>query len=284
MPPKSAQQSTSHSHSHCPSVASTHHWGSQRLLPQSTALEGTTLDCPNQNAAHHSLHPPSHANSQHSIHPPSTPSQQAPLQPLPTSRQGSVQPHLPPSRQGSVHLPPSRQGSVQPQLHPSHQGSVRPSTQSCQGSVNPPPHAYNAMDQYKPQDDVLIYEQGRDNEEELRPQVSRKRPYANIIQLSGDEGDEGPEENQRPRLKRRLRQRAKQVPQTPIRPPQGVFAGPSTGTHSRTQRARPTIVMTNATPVPGARGNGHDAALDEDMEIREGTLLQPRTLTNTRPR
>jgi hypothetical protein len=311
IPPKPAQQPTSHAHSHCPSVASAHHQASQQPLPQSSTLEGTTLDLPNQNLAHHSLRTPSHANSQHSIHPPSPPSQQASLQPPPTSHQSSVQPHLPPSRQGSVQPstqshqgsvnPPShvynpmdqyepqvevsiygQQGPAQPHLPPSHQGSVQPSTQSRQGSVNPLSHAYNSMDQYEPQVEVSIYgQQGPVGEEEPWHRVSKKRPHANIVQLSGNQGNQRPDEDQQPRLRQRLRQRAQQVPQTPIRPPQGIFAGPSTGTRSQTRQARPTIVMTNATPAPGARSNGHDVALDEDTEIREGTFLR---LTNKRPR
>ena len=173
MPPKPAQQPTSRSHSRCPSVASAHPRASQQPLPQLSTSEGTTLGLPNQNLAHHSPHPPSHANSQQSIHPPSPPSRQASLQPPPTSRQGSVQPHHPPSRQGSV----------------------QPSTQSHQGSVKPPSHAYNAMDQHIPQDEVSTYEHSHVGEEELWPRVSKKRPFTNIVQLSGDEGDEGPDEN-----------------------------------------------------------------------------------------
>ncbi len=79
------------------------------------------------------------------------------------------------------------------------------------------------------------------------------------------------------------------MPQTPIRPPQdtGIFAGPSTGTHSQVQQTNPPFVMTDATPGPGGSGNGRDAAAldpDEDMETRPLNFLWPRTLTNKRSR
>ena len=152
-PPLSAQQPTSNSHSRHSSVAPIiHHQGSQQPFPQSSALEGTTLDV---------------LSGQHSVYPQFTLSQSASLQPPPTSRQGSVLPYLPTSRQGSVqpHLAPSRQGSVQPQLPCSHQGTaVQSPTQSRQGSVNPLSHT---MDRDKPQD-------------ETNARVSKKRPYVNV--------------------------------------------------------------------------------------------------------
>jgi len=160
--PTSCSHSRSHSHSHShsrfPSVAlSTHHLATQQ--PQSPALEGT-LDLPNQNPVHHSLHAPSHANYQCSIH---SPSWQALLQPPPTSCQGPVQPPL------------SHEDSVQPQLPPSCQGSVQPLLPpSRQSSVTPPPHTYNTMDQYEPEDQASISEQGHVSEEELWPGISKK--------------------------------------------------------------------------------------------------------------
>ena len=143
-PPMPAWQPTSSSHSRQPSVAP----ATQQPLPQSYALERTTLDLP---------------DGQHSTYPQSTLSQPASLRPPPTSHQGSVQPSLPPSRQGSVqpHLPPSRQGSVQPHPPPSRQGSVNLLS--------------HTVDQDEPQDEALMYEQHH-----IDAQVSKKRPHANV--------------------------------------------------------------------------------------------------------
>jgi len=105
------------------------------------------------------------------------------------------------------------------------------------------------MDQYEPQDDALIYEQSHTN-----AQVSKKRRHANV----GGSNE--------PKAKRK----AKKVPQTPIWPLQetGIFAGPSTGTRSQAHRTNPMIVMTDATPVPGASRNHRITAhfLSSDME------------------
>ena len=158
---------------------------------------------------------------------------QASLHPPPTSRRGSVQPHLPSSRQGSVqpHLPASRQGSVHPHLPSSRQGSVQPHLlASYQG------------------DEVSIYEQSP-----IDAPVSKKRSYTNVG------GPNGP----------RPKRQARKVPQTPIRPLQKtrIVAGPSTGTRSQARKTKPTIVMTDATPVSGASSNHHVAALLLDDEV-----------------
>ena len=187
-------------------------------LPQSPSSESATLDLP---------------DGQDSINLQSTLGQPASLRPLPTGHQGSVQPHL----------PPSRQGSVQPRLHHNHQLMVQASTQSRQGSVNPPSHT---MDPYELQDDALIYEQSH-----INAQVSKKRPYRSVG------GSNGP----------KAKRKAKQAPQTPVRPLRET-AGPSTGTRSQVRWTNPMIISTDATPGPGASGNRHVTALylNDDVE------------------
>lgn len=192
--PIPAQQPNSGLHSRPPSVGTlAHNQAPQQPLPQSSALEGATLDLFNV----HPLGQPA------SLQPP-PPSHQGSVQPsLPPNRQGSVQPHPPPNRQHSVqpHLLPSHQGSFQPQLLHSHQGMVQSSTQSRQGSVNP----------LGPQDEGSVYEQGH-----INAQASKKRPHASIG------GSKGP----------KAKRKARKAPQTPIRARQEI-AGPSTGTRSQ---------------------------------------------------
>ena len=160
----------------------------------------------------------------------------------PTHHQVTQQLFLPsPTLEGATLGPPShanRHHSIPPR--PSRQASLQLPPTSRQGSVevNPPPGAYNMMDQYRPQDEVVGNEQN-DIEEELRPQ---RRRYTSIVEPSS--GSENPP----PKRKRR----ARQVPQTPIRPQDaGTTAGPSTGTRSRVRRANPKITMTSATPTIG---------------------------------
>ena len=252
------------------------------LQPPPTSRQGSVQPPPIREGSTQCHLPPSH---QGSVQPPPShegstqrrlpPSRQGSVQPHhPPSRQGSPQRHLPPSRQGSVqpHLAPSRQGSAQPQLHPSRQGSVWPYPQSHEGSVNPPPSTYDATDQYEPEDETSINERGDIGEEELQPELSRKRPYTRIDQSSGDEGFSEP---QSPRVRR--------VPQIPVWTPQdtGNFAGPSTGTRSRVRQARPKIVTTDATPAPGTSSSSQVPALNLDvgMQVRKLDFLRPRALT-----
>ena len=177
-------------------------------------------------ANHLTLNTPSPSCNPQGHHRPPKPTQQ-PISHLhsscPPSHQGSVQPHLPPSPQGSaqLHLPPSCQGSAQPQLHHGHQGSAQPSTHSCHSSVNPPSTIFNTMNQYEPEDEVLIYDQDDIGEEEVHFNLSRKWSYTKFTQSSDGESSS---ETQL--------MKAKQMPQVPIWPPwdASTFAGPSSGT------------------------------------------------------
>ena len=103
---------------------------------------------------------------------------------------------------------------------------------------------------------MSIYEQSP-----IDAPVSKKRSYTNVG------GPNGP----------RPKRQARKVPQTPIRPRQeaGIAAGPSTGTRSQARKTKPTIVMTDATPVSGASSNYHVTALflDDDVETTSHNFL-----------
>ena len=117
----------------------------------------------------------------------------------PLSHKGSIQPQL----------PPSCQGSIEPQLPLSHQSSDWLSTQNCQVSVDPLACTYNARDQYEPEEEASISEQGCVSEEELWVWIPKKQLYSNLIQSSDNE-----DLNTNQPLD--VKQRTKQVPQTPI--------------------------------------------------------------------
>ena len=125
------------------------------------------------------------------------------------------------------------------------------------------------MNQYKPKDEVLIYDQDDISEEEVHSNLSRKWSYTHFIQSSDGESSS---ETQL--------MKAKRTPQVPIQPPwdAGTFAGPSSGTHSQVRQETPMIVMTGAAPAPGTSRGGHTSALDHNVQIRKLDFLQLRTL------
>jgi hypothetical protein len=276
-PPKPAQRPISHLHSSRPPSRQ----GSVRPhLPPSPQGSAQLHLPPSRHGSVQPHFPPDRQGSaqphfppdrQDSAQPHFPPDRQGSAQPhFPPDRQDSVQPHFPPDRQGSVQLPlpPSRQGSAQPQRHHSRQGSTQPSTHSRRSSVNPPSTIFDTMNQYEPEDEVLIYDQDDIGEEEVHSNLSRKRSYTNFVQSSDGESSS---ETQL--------MKAKRTPQVPIRPPwdAGTIAGPSSGTRSRVCRETPMIVMTDATPAPGASGSGHTSALDHNVQIRKLDFLRPRT-------